>query len=132
MSWQQFKAIGHNLHAELAAEHKPSHVRAILKVLQGEMLKEETKTGGASVPASLDLPATILNLLRGEDPRAARKILAIVDAQLTKRDMGAEAAKVETIYRTLRKEFEPKPLGIILDAATRASQTAQRRRGKQL
>lgn len=115
--WQYWKERGANLHAELVGKHKPAHVRAILKVLEGELLRGETFDD--------HIADDIVSILKKYDPRTARNILVIVDSALTRQAMGKNATEADKLFASLRKEFEPGPLRMILTAATIASKRAR-------
>lgn len=118
MSWQQFKSIGEKLYSDLAKKHKPTHVRSILKVLEGERIRGEIEVMDSHMAAA----EAVFETLQSLEPRIARKILAYVDAQLTRAAVGKRAeGEIDKLYGELRREFEPGPLRMILEAAERAS-----------
>lgn len=136
--WSHWKAIGAQLHADLATQHSPAHTRAILKIIAGELLKEECRQQDGP-PPSFPVPdrsaaviaQRIFDLLRGEDPIRCNKILHIAEAMLLRQRMGKTATAADKLYAELRGEFEPKPLRMILTAAARAGKSTQRRKEAQ-
>lgn len=124
MSWQQFKTIGQKLHADLAAQHPPAHVRAILKVLGGINTRE-----GLTPTQAYIADRICFELLAGEDTKSAHKILEVVGSMLTRQAMGSNAIDTAQMYADLREEFAPGPLRMILTAAERAGKSTQRRQG---
>jgi hypothetical protein len=63
----------------------------------------------------------------GVDPATARIIFKLMEAQLLREQIGGDARLADELLKSLRGEFEPGGVAIILRAAERAARRGEKR-----